>query len=178
MPSHQMPPQHQMPAQHQMPTQHQMPAQHQMPPQHQMPAQMAPHHQTPSHQLPPHQMAPQMPEPPQQQRAPELRFADIASAIDERTAAEVWQRYRRGDRSVLSRHLYTLGGQQAFDEIAHRYRRDTDFRATVDRYMGDFERLLRDTQAKDRDGRLIQNYLSSQTGRVYLMLAHASGRLN
>ena len=29
-----------------------------------------------------------------------------------------------------------------------------------------------------RDGRFVQNYLTSETGRVYLMLAHASGRLS
>lgn len=107
-----------------------------------------------------------------------LRLHDLASAIDHRTAAEVWQRYRRGERSVLDRQLYTSEGRAAFDEISQRYARNGDFRVTVDRYMGDFERLLRDAEAKDSDGRLIQNYLTSETGRVYLILAHASGRLN
>ena len=107
-----------------------------------------------------------------------LRLHDLASAIDHRTAAEVWQRYRRGERSVLDRQLYTSEGRAAFDEISQRYARNGDFRVTVDRYMGDFERLLKDAEAKDSDGRLIQTYLTSETGRVYLILAHASGRLN
>ena len=68
--------------------------------------------------------------------------------------------------------------QAAFDEISTRYSRDPDFQTTVERYMGDFERLLKEAEAKDRDGRLLLNYLTSETGRVYLMLAHASGRLN
>ena len=106
-----------------------------------------------------------------------MRLQDLASAIDHRTAAEIWQRFRRGERSVLDRQLYTNEGRAAFDEISGRYARNAEFRVTVDRYMSDFERLLRDAEAKDGDGRLLQNYLSSETGRVYLMLAHASGRL-
>ena len=38
-------------------------------------------------------------------------------------------------------------------------------------------RLLADAESKGQDTGVIQNYLNSETGRVYLMLAHASGRL-
>jgi len=106
-----------------------------------------------------------------------LRLDEIARAIDHRTAAEVWQRFRAGERGVLGRHLYSLDGQATFDEISRRYDRDQDFRATVDRYIGDFERLLNEAEQNDPDGRMLQNYMTSETGRVYLLLAHASGRL-
>jgi hypothetical protein len=106
-----------------------------------------------------------------------LRLDEIARAIDHRTAAEVWQRFRAGERGVLGRHLYSLDGQATFDEISRRYDRDGDFRATVDRYIGDFERLLREAEQSDSEGRVMQNYMTSETGRVYLLLAHASGRL-
>ena len=74
--------------------------------------------------------------------AQSLRLDEIARAIDHRTAAEVWQRFRAGEQGVLGRHLYSLDGQATFDEISRRYDRDGDFRTTVDRYIGDFERLL------------------------------------
>ena len=106
-----------------------------------------------------------------------LRLDEIARAIDHRTAAEVWQRFRAGERDVLGRHLYSNDGQATFDEISRRYGRDADFRATVDRYIGDFERLLREAEPTDPEGRMLQNYMTSETGRVYLLLAHASGRL-
>ena len=48
---------------------------------------------------------------------------------------------------------------------------------TVDRYIGDFERLLGELKQSDPDGRMLQNYLTSELGCVYLLLAHASGRL-
>ena len=107
----------------------------------------------------------------------QLRLDEIARAIDYRTAADVWQRFRAGERGVLGRHIYSIEGQTTFDEITRRYDREADFRMTVDRYIGDFERLLGEAEQSDPDGRMLQNYLTSESGRVYLLLAHASGRL-
>lgn len=107
----------------------------------------------------------------------ELRLNDIASAIDQQTANMAWQRFRQGDRDVFNRHLYTQQGQATFDEISGRYQRDPAFRTTVDRYISDFEQLLADAERKGQSGQAINHYLTSETGRVYLMLAHASGRL-
>ena len=121
----------------------------------------------------PDPFAPRAPRP--QAAAGGLRLDEIARAIDRRTADEVWQRFRAGERGVLGRHLYSVDGQQTFDEISQRYDRDGEFRATVDRYIGDFERLLRD--AEQSDPSVMQSYMTSETGRVYLLLAHASGRL-
>ena len=78
---------------------------------------------------------------------------------------------------MLGRHIYNLDGQTTFDEISRRYDLEGDFRMTVDRYIGDFERLFREAEAYDPEGRVMQNYMTSETGRVYLLLAHASGRL-
>ena len=46
-----------------------------------------------------------------------------------------------------------------------------------DRTIADFERLLREAEQNDPEGRMLQNYMTSETGRVYLLLGHASGRL-
>jgi len=102
---------------------------------------------------------------------------DIARAIDHEASVELWQRYRRGERNVFTRRLYTLKGQQTFDEIRRKYQSDADFRAAVDRYCEDFEKLLQDVARNDRDQTVTQTYLTSDTGKVYTMLAHASGRL-
>jgi hypothetical protein len=111
------------------------------------------------------------------QAGAQLRLDEIARAIDYRTAADVWQRFRAGERGVLGRHIYTLDGQATFDEISRRYDREGDFRMTIDHYIGDFERLLGEAEQTDPDGRMLQNYLTSESGRVYLLLSHASGRL-
>ena len=72
----------------------------------------------------------------------------------------------------------TLPGQQTFDEIGRRYRVDNDFRATVDRYTHEFERLLDEVGHKDPNGVMARGYLTSETGKVYTMLAHAAGRFD
>ena len=44
--------------------------------------------------------------------------------------------------------------QQAFDEIRKKYRADREFKQTVDRYSGEFERLL-DEVARDDRGQVV-----------------------
>ena len=114
---------------------------------------------------------------PQAQGGGWFRIDEVARAIDPRIAADVWQRFRTDEPGVLGRHIYTPDGQSTFDEIAYRYTSESDFRISVDRYINDFERLLGEAEQSDPSGRVVQNYLTSDQGRVYLLLAHASGRL-
>jgi hypothetical protein len=101
---------------------------------------------------------------------------DIARMIDHDAAAELWDRYKRGERNVFTKRLYTMQGQKTFEEIRKRYRGDRDFKQTVDRYIGEFERLLDDVSRDDRGAVVARTYLTSETGKVYTMLAHAAGR--
>ncbi|MFL5018011.1 MAG: hypothetical protein ACJ8EW_17810, partial [Rhizobium sp.] len=102
---------------------------------------------------------------------------DIARAIDHDASVDLWRRYQRGERDVFTRRLYTLKGQQTFDEIKRKYDREPEFRTAVDRYIGDFEKLLADVARTDPNRTVTQSYLTSDTGKVYTMLAHAAGRL-
>src|SRR5437763_4101614 len=101
---------------------------------------------------------------------------DIARMIDHDAAAELWERYKRGERNVFTRRLYTLQGQKTFEEIRNRYRSDREFKSTVDRYIGEFERLLNEVSQDERGQATARSYLTSDTGKVYTMLAHAAGR--
>ncbi|HSX72961.1 MAG TPA: kinesin, partial [Shinella sp.] len=103
---------------------------------------------------------------------------DIARAIDHDASVDLWRRYQRGERDVFTRRLYTLKGQQTFDEIKRKYEREPEFRTAVDRYISDFEKLLADVARNDRDKVMTQTYLTSDTGKVYTMLAHAAGRFS
>jgi hypothetical protein len=42
---------------------------------------------------------------------------DIARMIDHEAAADLWERYNRGERNVFTRRLYTMQGRKAFDEV-------------------------------------------------------------
>jgi hypothetical protein len=101
---------------------------------------------------------------------------NVARMVDDDAVPDVWDRYNRGEGSVFTRMLYTMQGQEAFEEVRRRYRGDRDFMRTVDRYIGEFERLVRDVSSNDHGQLLARNYLTSETGEVYIMLAHAAGR--
>ncbi len=103
---------------------------------------------------------------------------DLSRALDHQAPAELWRRYRDGEAGVFTRRLYTPRGQRIFDEIAHKYQKEREFSSDVDRYIRDFENLLDSATDSDRESMLVDTYLTSETGKVYLMLAHASGRLS
>lgn len=109
------------------------------------------------------------------QHAPMLDLESIARAVDPTTASAIWSRFRAGQRGIMVRSIYTNEGRASFDEVTERYGRDVTFRRTVDRFLADFERLVRETEQKSP--RAVHDHLVSDAGRVYLFLAHASGRL-
>ncbi len=102
---------------------------------------------------------------------------DISRLVDREMAAEMWDRYQRGERKAFSKRLYTPAGQKAFDEVARKYRADRTFKQTVDRYINEFERLLDEISRDERGPATLRNHLVSETGLVYTLLAHAAGRL-
>ena len=102
---------------------------------------------------------------------------DIANAMDHRAVDDMWQRYRAGERGLFSRSLYTVTGQSVFDQVRNKYQGDLRFRSHVDRYIQDFEQALADIARNDVSNTQTQGALISENGKVYTMLAHASGRL-
>ncbi len=102
---------------------------------------------------------------------------DIGRLMDRNLAAEMWDRYQRGESKAFTKRLYTPAGQKAFDEVARKYRADRAFKQTVDRYITEFERLLDEVAREDRGPQALRGHLTSETGLVYTMLAHAAGRL-
>ena len=121
--------------------------------------------------------APAAPASPAANEAPDGISLDVAKYVDTEAAAEMWDRWRAGDGAAASRRLYTAAGQQSFDEIRRRYRSDPQFQDAVNRYTQEFERLLARIGETDRDGAQSRATLLSDAGKVYTMLAHASGRL-
>jgi hypothetical protein len=103
---------------------------------------------------------------------------DIARMVDQEAIVELWERYYAGERNVFSRRLYTLQGQERFDEFRRRFRRDPDFRIMVESYVSKFEELLEEVTPGERSAALTKAVLVSDEGKVYTMLAHASGRFD
>src|SRR6202035_4872606 len=88
---------------------------------------------------------------------------DIGRLMDRNLAAEMWDRYQRGESKAFSKRLYTPAGQKDFDEVA--------------RKITEFERLLDEVARDERGPAVLRSHLASETGLVYTLLAHAAGRL-
>lgn len=106
-----------------------------------------------------------------------LNIEVIARAIDPATTTAIWSRLRAGQRGGMVRSIYSPDGRAAFDEVSRRYQTDPELQSTINRYLSDFERIRKEAEIKDPSGRLALSHLVSDTGRVYLFLAHASGRI-
>jgi hypothetical protein len=102
----------------------------------------------------------------------------ISRAVDPATASAIWNRIRAGQRNVMVRSIYSPEARSAFDQVATRVKTDAELAQTVARYLADFERIIKDSDARDATGRLTHTHLISETGRVYLFLAHAAGRIS
>jgi len=98
---------------------------------------------------------------------------EMARAIDEFALTDAWQRYQNGETGVFSRRIYTLTGQGTYDDVRKKLQRDQEFAKTAREYVAEFEQLLQ-TATNPADARKI---LISDRGKVFTMLAHASGRI-
>jgi hypothetical protein len=103
---------------------------------------------------------------------------EIARSIDSGALADAWARYQTGDGNVFSRRIYTLTGQGTYDEVRRKIQRDPEFARTASAYVEEFEQLLRKAASGPNAAQETRNHLLSDRGKVYTMLAHASGRLN
>ncbi|MEE8099603.1 MAG: hypothetical protein V3T13_06680, partial [Hyphomicrobium sp.] len=106
-----------------------------------------------------------------------LDLPAMARVLDAATAAAIWSRLRAGQRGVMARSIYGVEGHALFDAVSQRCQTDANLAQTISRYLADFERRIAESDLSDSSGRLTQSHLISDTGRVYLFLAHACGRI-
>lgn len=102
---------------------------------------------------------------------------DVTKVFSTEVSDTAWAAYLKGDRGVFTRRaVRLLDGAEAKD-IARRYEEDYEFRDLVSRYIHDFEAILR-TVLTARDGSpMAVTMLSSDMGKLYVVLAQAIDRL-
>jgi hypothetical protein len=102
---------------------------------------------------------------------------DVTKILSNDVTDTAWASYLRGDRGVFARRAVKLLDASDAKEVARHYNADSDFRDQVNRYIHDYEAMLR-TVMSTRDGTpLSVALLSSDTGKLYVALAQAIERL-
>jgi seryl-tRNA synthetase len=102
---------------------------------------------------------------------------DVTKILSNDVTDTAWASYLRGDRGVFARRAVKLLDASEAKEVAKHYSEDSDFREQVNRYIHDYESMLRNVMAT-RDGNpLSVALLSADTGKLYVALAQAIERL-
>ncbi len=102
---------------------------------------------------------------------------DVNKLLSNDVADTAWAAYLKGDRGVFTRRAVRLLDSGEAREVLRHYEEEADFRDQVNRYIHDFEAMLRRVLA-DRDGAgLGVTLLSSDMGKLYVALAQAIDRL-
>ncbi|MGZ5930190.1 MAG: hypothetical protein ACXWLX_13335 [Rhizomicrobium sp.] len=112
----------------------------------------------------------------------QLALADMAVDLEAIGAEAVpgneeWKRYLAGDRAVFARKLASAIDDGAIDRITTLYREDERFHDAANSYLNEFEALLARSRESDSGGILTSSILSADTGKIYLAIAYALGRL-
>ncbi|MBX3562106.1 MAG: hypothetical protein KF780_09880 [Sphingomonas sp.] len=102
---------------------------------------------------------------------------DVNKLLSNEVADTAWAAYLKGDRGVFTRRAVRLLDSGEAREVQRHYEEEADFRDQVNRYIHDFETMLRRVLA-DREGATLGvTLLSSDMGKLYVALAQAIDRL-
>ena len=102
---------------------------------------------------------------------------DITKAFSADVTDSAWSAYLKGDRGVFTRRAVRLLDPSETRDIHRLYEDDADFRDNVNRYIHDFEGMLRQILALRDGSPMGVTLLSSDMGKLYVALAQAIERL-
>ena len=111
----------------------------------------------------------------------ERRLTELSAAIDvgkilaDDVDDKSWAAYLKGDRGVFTRRAARLIGTGESRSIQAHYEADREFHESVNRYVHDFEAMLRRVTAERDGGPLAVTLMSSDMGKLYAALAPVAG---
>ncbi|PCG10685.1 hypothetical protein COA17_04700 [Sphingomonas ginsenosidimutans] len=102
---------------------------------------------------------------------------DLTRTFAPEISDSAWAAYLKGDRGVFTRRAVRLLDGSEQRDVARLYDDDPSFREQVNRYIHDFEAMLRTILAQRDGSPLGVTLLSSDMGKLYVALAQAIERL-
>lgn len=101
---------------------------------------------------------------------------DVTKILSNDVTDTAWAAYLKGDRGIFARRAVKLLDTGEAREIASQYEFDAEFHGQVNRYIHDFEAMLRRVMATRDGSPLAVTLLSSDNGKLYVALAQAIER--
>ena len=86
---------------------------------------------------------------------------------------KAWTSYLKGNRGVFTRRAVRLMSGSESRAIQAHYDSEPEFQASVNRYLHDFEAMLRRVLAERDGGMIAVTLMSSDMGKLYAALAQA-----
>ncbi len=102
---------------------------------------------------------------------------DVVEVLDG-LPPDLERRFNKTEKDVYIKRLHEANGKRLLKTVTTRYEQDRSVRTRVDSYVRLFERLLDTISEAAKGNQMIEACLASESGRVYLMLAEASGRID
>lgn len=102
---------------------------------------------------------------------------DVSKILSNEVTDTAWAAYLKGDRGIFSRRAVRLLDTGEAREIVAQYENNSEFRDHVNRYVHDFEAMLRRVLTTRDGSPLAVTLLSSDNGKLYVALAQAIERL-
>lgn len=102
---------------------------------------------------------------------------NVAKLLGPEVSDNSWAAYLKGDRGVFTRRAVRLLDGEDARAIATLYDGDLSFQDAVNRYIHDFEAMLREVLRHAQGSQLSITLLSSDMGKLYVALAQGIERL-
>jgi hypothetical protein len=101
---------------------------------------------------------------------------DVGKILSDEIDDKAWDSYIKGNRGVFTRRAVRLLGGGETRAIKAHYDADLEFQRSVNRYIADFETMLRRVVAERDGGMIAVTLMSSDMGKLYAALAQIDRR--
>jgi hypothetical protein len=101
---------------------------------------------------------------------------DVGKILSDEIDDRAWDSYLKGNRGVFTRRAVKLLDGSETRTIRAQYESDLEFQRSVNRYVHDFEAMLRRVLAERDGGAIAVTLMSSDMGKLYAALAQALER--